>query len=254
MLKRSSTHRTLLSYIMAGCLLWLLPACSKVKTPPGTASLNVINVIPGSSPLITNFSGGAPFLFISANTLYYKSYNHFNSFSGRVPLALYQLPDTLSTDAPLLNINMDLPVGSTSTLFVTGTLAKPDTMMVRENLPYHPEGDSTTCIRFVNLSAGSNPVKVVIKGKTGAPEAGSLGYKQITAFKYYPINAAQEEYTFEFRDAVTDALVATYTTTFIHYPTPGLQNAWIYKNCTLALVGIPGGTGVLAPGTLLLRY
>lgn len=254
MLKIFSTHRTMLSYILAGCLLWLLPACSKVKTPPGTASLNIINAIPGTSPLITNFSGGAPFLFISANMMYYKAYNHFSSFSGPVPVALYQFPDTLATDAPLIKIKLDLPLGATSTLFATGTLAKPDTMLVTENLPYHPEGDSTTCIRFVNLSAGSNPVKVVIKDKSGAAEAGSLAYKQITAFKYYPINVEQEEYTFEFRDVATDALVAAYTTSFIHHPTPEQGNAWVYKNCTLALIGIPGETGAIGQTTLIFKY
>jgi len=258
MLKISFTHRMQCCYLLAGCFLWLLSACTKVKAPTGTASLNIINAVPGSSPLITNFSNSGPFLFVSANIMTYKSYtptnNHFSSFSGRVPLALYQFPDTLATDAPLIKINLDLPVGSTSTLFAAGTVAKPDTMMITENLPYHPEGDSTTCIRFVNLLAGSAPVKVVMKGKTGAAEAGSLAYKQVTAFKYYPVNAAQEEYTFEFRDVATGVLIADYTSTLIHYPTPGQAHAWTYKNCTLALMGVAGGTGSLAPATYIFKY
>ncbi|MBC9932868.1 DUF4397 domain-containing protein [Chitinophaga qingshengii] len=243
----------------AGCLLiLLLAACSKDKTKPGTASLTIINAVPGSRPLVTNFSGTQPIQYNIANQVQYGVvellHNYFSSYAGSQPLALYQYPDTTEKSKPLFNLMLDLPVGAMRTLFLTGTVDAPDTLFTTDVVPYHPLGDSVCGFRFVNLSPGSAPVKITIKDKNGVPEVASLPFKGITGFRNYPVNAAQEDYTLEFSDAATGQLITSYTTVGVHNPPPNSIEAWAYQNYTFALIGIPGGTNGQEQKVLRIRY
>jgi len=56
------------------------------------------------------------------------------------------------------------------------------------------------------------------------------------------------------RDAVSGALLGSYITEGIYHQNTIYAHPWMYKNFTLALVGIPGGTGVNAPAVMLVRY
>lgn len=246
-----------LIYIAGIFGMLLLAACSKEKTAPGTASLTIINAVPGSRPLIGNFSGGSPIRYYLAPDFRYNTFlvsNRISSYSGRQPLAIYQYPDTTDKSQPMFNLMLDLPVGSMHTLFLTGTLTKPDTLFVNDAVPYHPLGDSTCSFRFVNLSAGSAPVKVTIAQKNGPPEVGSMPYKGLTGFLNYPVNAAQEDMVFEFRDVATDRLITTYRVDGIHNPAPGSNSPWVYGNFTLALIGLPDGTNGQEQTILSIRY
>ncbi|WP_343745952.1 hypothetical protein [Chitinophaga sp.] len=242
-----------------GCLLvLLLAACSKDKTPPGTASLTIINAVPGSRPLVTNFNGTSPIRYDVANQIPYNTFalanNRFSSYVGNQPLALYQYPDTTEKSQPLFNLMLDLPVGAMRTLFLTGTVAKPDTVFANDAVPFHPIGDSVCGFRFVNLSAGSAPVKVTIKGKSGAPEVSSLPFKGITGFVSYSVNAAQEDYEFVFSDAATGQYIASIVTQYVHNLPAGWLNPWLYQNYTFALTGTPGGTNGQEQKVLSIKY
>nr|WP_295864162.1 DUF4397 domain-containing protein [uncultured Chitinophaga sp.] len=246
-----------LTYFAASLLMLLLTACAKEKTAPGTASLTIINAVPGSQPLIGNFSGGSPIHYYLANQFRYNTFllsNRMSAYSGRQPLAIYQYPDTTDKSQPLYNLVLDLPIGSMHTLFLTGTLTQPDTLFVSDGVPYHPLGDSSCSFRFVNLSPGSAPVKVTIAQKNGPPVVSSMSYKGLTGFLNYPVNAAQEDMVFEFRDVATDQLITTYRVDGIHYPAPGTNSPWVYSNYTLALVGLPGGTNGQGQTILSIRY
>lgn len=241
------SYKKCLRYLIPCLMVSLLMACAKDKVAPGTASLTIINAVPDSRPLVTNFNGGNPFDYYLAVQLDYKVpfnplVNRFRSYSGSQPLWLYQYPDTTDKNTPLFKLTLDLPIGATRTLFLTGTVNTPDTVFTNDVLPYHPLGDSTTGLRFVNLSPGSAPVKVVIKNKTGDAEVSSLPFKGVTGFRNYPVNAALEDYVFEFRDAASNTLITSFTTNGIHYPLPGGVHQWVFRNWTLALVGLPGGT------------
>lgn len=242
----------------AGCIIiLLLAACAKEKTVPGTASLTIINAVPDSRPLVTNFSGTSPIRYYLANQLRYNTFmlaNRFSAYSGRQPLALYQYPDTTDKNQPLFNLMLDLPVSSMHTLFLTGTVAAPDTVFASDAVPFHPLADSSCGFRFVNLSPGSAPVKVTIREKSGAPEVSSLPYKSITSFMNYPVDAAQEDMVFEFRDAATSQLITTCRIDGVHNPAPGTTSNWVYKNYTLALVGVPGGTNGQEQTILSISY
>ncbi|SKA38059.1 hypothetical protein SAMN04488128_104384 [Chitinophaga eiseniae] len=246
-----------LTYFAASLLLLLLGACTKEKTAPGTASLTIINAIPGSRSLITNFNDGRPINYYLANEIRYNTFllsNRISSYSGRTPLALYHYPDTTDKSKPMFNLVVDLPIGSMHTLFLAGTLTQPDTLFVRDVIPYHPLGDSSCGFRFVNLSPGSAPVKVTIARKNGPPVVSTLPFKRVTGFLNYPVNAAQEDMAFEFRDVATDRLIATFPVEGIHNPVPGTNSPWAYKNYTLALVGLPDGTNGQEQTILSISY
>lgn len=225
---------------------WLLVlSCRKNEIdPPGVASLTIINTVKGSSSLVPDFSGTAslPNHYANALQLLYNTFQpnyQLRSHRGKQQLALYNYPDTLPKDRPLLELELDLPVGSIHSLFVTGTIQAPDTFLTHDLPPYHPPGDSTTGIRFVNLVQGSSPVSINLTGQPNGSETGRLAYKQVSVFKNYAATAAVSSYTFEFRDAATGDLLCSYTAEGIN-DNPSVPdtpvNRWRYRNCTLALV------------------
>jgi len=240
------------------CICLCLFSCSKEKGPQGTSTLTIINAVTGSNLLVPNFSGTVPLnTYLNANKVQYNIFsvyaNQYTSYSGRQPLGIYAYPDTLEKSAPLLNLVLDLPVGSVHSLFLTGTLEHPDTLFVTDPLPYYPPADSVTGIRFVNLSPGSAPVSISIQGQTGGAEVSSLPYKGITGFKQYAAKATSADYVFEFRDAGSGALITSYQATGISNPGTAAPNNWRNHCFTLVLLGQPGGTGTLAPSVLLIN-
>lgn len=250
----------LIKYITVFVLFLIMVSCSKENNiPKGTASLTIINAIPGSNKLVTNFSDNYELSnhYAFANTLPYNTFNiyHvFNSYSGMQKLTLYQFPDTLPKSTPLFNLILDLPIGSIHTLFLAGTVSSPDTLFVADHAPYHSLLDSVTGIRFINLSPGSSPISVNIQGEADGSEVNSLSYKEITDFKNYAATADVSSYTFEFKDAATGELLATYTATDINNDGTDPSrpvNYWRYRNATLVFLGLPNETGELAQSVLL---
>src|SRR5262249_48007687 len=130
-----------------------------------------------------------------------------SAYSGTQQLGIYQYPDTTGKSTPLYKLSLNLPVGSIHTLFLTGTLAAPDTMFTTDVIPYHPFSDSSISFRFVNLSAGSSPISVNIKNNAYGSEVSSLSYKGITGFKNYPAPYNVTDYNFEIRDAASGTLL-----------------------------------------------
>jgi len=229
-----------------------LLSCKKDFVPAGTASLTCVHTVVGANGLITNFNDKQPIAYHLANMISYASYssrlNRLNSYAGVQHLALYQYPDTTSKDQPLFDLELDLPVNSISTLFLTGTVDAPDTLFTRDVVPTYAPADSTMGIRFVNLSPGSGPVSVNIKGKSNGSEVISLPYKNISGFKDYTLQLSPDEYEFEFRDVASGALIAVYSTSGSNgKPELSVIYNWLYHSFTLALVGLPGGTGNNAP-------
>jgi hypothetical protein len=236
-----------MKYLIARWLVALLPvclllSCNKSKSLTGSASLTIVNAVAGTQYLVPNFSGtdslswygGATLIVYNDTTVYDK----FSGYSGNQPLALYQYNDTLPKSVPLFNLLLDLPVGSIHTLFLAGTIAKPDTLFTTDNPPYHPASDSSVGIRFVNLSPGSSPVSVNIQGAANGSEVANLPYKGITAFKIYAAGSAVSSYTFEFRDMSSGVLLGT--TSMYGVGSNTGTNIWRYRNYTIAIDGLPG--------------
>ena len=253
----------LTKYITVFLLLFNIISCSKKNdVPKGTASLTIINAVPGSNKLVTNFSDSyslnGRYIFANAITynVFYGLNQVFSSYSGTQKLVLYQFPDTLPKSIPLFDLTLNLPIASINTLFLTGTVNAPDTLFTTDQPPYHSTSDSVTGIRFVNLSPGSAPISVNIQGQADGSEINALPYKKITAFKNYAANSVISSYTFEFKDAATGALLGTYTATGINNDgtDPGTStNEWRFRNSTLVFLGLPNETGELGQSVLLIN-
>ena len=224
---------------MAICVLL---SCTKQKTAPGTASLTLINAVPGSSPsLATNFGNDGPLnWYNSALQLVYGVWNanaQKGSYSGQQKLTIYHYPDTTAHSTPVFDLTLNLAVGTIHTLFLTGTMSAPDTLFTTDLLPYHPSTDSSLGIRFVNLQPGSAPVSINITGSANGSEVSSLAYKSITGFKNYPATSNITDYNFEFRDAATGTLIGNLNVNNINITD---YNKRRFRNFTLALLGLPG--------------
>jgi hypothetical protein len=221
-----------------------LLSCAKQKVAPGTASLTLFNAVPGSSQLVTNFTGtGTDSItwYKSALKLMYATWaanNQVSAYSGTQHLGIYQYPDTTSKSTPLYNLALDLPIGSIHTLFLTGTLTAPDTMFTTDVIPYHPFSDSSISFRFVNLSAGSSPISVNIKNNAYGSEVSSLSYKSITGFKNYPAPYNVTDYNFQIRDAASGTLLDSLDVKGIN-TSGSSSNIRRYRSFTIAFMGSP---------------
>jgi hypothetical protein len=222
-------------------LAYTLLSCSKQTIKP-TASLNLINAVPGSTPsLVTNFNGGLPITsYLTALKLVYGTIDRNSqglSMSGQQNLALYLYPDTTAHSTPLFNMELNLQPGNIYSLFLTGTMTDPDTLLTKDVIPYYPASDSSLGIRFVNLSAGSAPVSVNIAGAANGPEVAGLSYKNITTFRKYAATANVSQYSFEFRDAASGDLLGSYNLTGVNSVVT--TTAKRYRNFTIAFMGEP---------------
>lgn len=219
----------------------MIVSCTKEKTYEGTASLTLINAVPNSTPsLVTNFSGTDPIhWYQNALKLVYGTSGKANqnlSYTGEQRLAVYKYPDTGAHSTPLYDLTLNLHPGSIYTLFFTGTLSAPDTLMTLDMPPYHAASDSSLGIRFVNLMAGSTPVSVNLATKANGSEVNNLSFKSITGFINYAATAGISKYTFEFRNTATGALITSIDVTSIGNAS---NNQRRFRNFTLALIGSP---------------
>ncbi|HSC37595.1 MAG TPA: hypothetical protein VLD19_06990 [Chitinophagaceae bacterium] len=216
-------------------------SCAKQNTGDPTASLTIFNAVPGTaSSLVTNFtSGGQIVWYKTALKLAYGTQDKVNqpfSFTSGQQLTIYNSPDTLAQSAPLFKLALNFQPGTIHTLFLTGTLTAPDTLLTADVPPYHPSTDSSVGVRMVNLSPGNAPISVNFTGLANGSEVSSLSYKGITAFKMYPATSAVAHYNFEFRDAASGALLGSYDLTGIN--TTG-TNTRRFRNITLVFMGLP---------------
>jgi hypothetical protein len=217
-------------------LTFFLSSCTKeannVKPVPMSA-VNVVNAIINSNPLIADLTGADSVAAYLSTTpqIGYSSFFEYSIQSGNVPVAVYQTTDTLNPifKTGLKNSTLNLQGSKIYSLFLSGQLGPQgsvDTLLTLDNPPYHPATDSSSGIRFVNLSQGSSPISVNIQGNPNTSEVSSLSYRDITGFKNYPATTNITQYLFEIRDAASGNLLTTYT-----------YNLAPYQNITIALIG-----------------
>jgi hypothetical protein len=146
---------------------------------------------------------------------------------------------------------LNFVAGGIYSLLITGAdTTNPDYLFVQDVLPVHT--DSTVGIRFVNLSTGSNPVSVDIKGQANGSTVSSLAYKSITSFTNFGATSSVSSYIFEFRDAMSGELLANYTLGGVNTNSPTVTNTVLFNNLTIALIGQPVG-GKVAQSCLRLN-
>jgi hypothetical protein len=235
----------------------ILSGCSKQASRPifAVASLNVVNALPTSKPLI--LIQGPPSaeigMFSPIGTLSYNGTTVLTPMSGsEMFYALQKDADTSSITEHggdyMFNSVLNFTTHNFYSLFITGKdTTSPDYLFVQDTIAVRT--DSTAGIRFVNLSAGSNSVSIDIKGEANGGVVPALAYKGITSFRSFPATSTISSYVFEFRDAVSGNLLASYTLSGVNTNSTTVANTVLFKNFTIALIGQPAG-GVVAQSCL----
>lgn len=228
-------------------ILWAVAlSCKKVVSiisPLPVSSLTVVNAVDGSAGFLTTFwpDSAVSTFYTYAQEINYTAGAEFNVISGATPVIIYDLSDTAT---PLFNGNMTFQPNGIYSLFLsgvsTGHAIVPDTLLVLDNPPFHPVGDSSVGIRFVNVSPSAGTISVDLQGSSPGSEVTSLGYQEVTEFKDYAatstIPSPSTGYVFEFRSVTNDSLLCTYI-----YGNSALP---LFRNVSLVLAGTTSGSGI----------
>jgi hypothetical protein len=192
------------------CILALAAmACTKTNPHSTVAAVNVINASPGSPSIYVSFWGDSA--YYTAPTVSYGSYLELS-----IPAKNASLYLATDTTKPFFNGPFPLIAGQIWSLFLAGQGGVPDSFFVRDYIHKLAVADSVTGVRFVNMAQGSNPINIDIRGASG-PVTTNLQYKGVVGWQSFSANAAATTagYTFEFRDNVSDSLLASYPLTFV---------------------------------------
>lgn len=219
----------------------------QLPSPAAVASLNVVNALPTSIPLIVAQGSITADIgsFYGVGPLSYGAIAVLTPGVGSEALyAVQKNADTASINTKGSDLMLDTVVSFTTgglySLYITGKdTTDPDFVFLQDILPDHT--DSTVGIRFVNLSAGSGSVSVDIKGGPIGGEVSSLVYKGVSDFKNYSAISTISSYIFEFRDAVNGTLLASYTLSGVNTHSTTVANTVLFRNITIALIGQPTG-------------
>lgn len=227
-------------------------ACKKEESKERFATVRVVNAWTGQDAVKLN----APLNFASSVLIYPKAESPamitVSAKDGKNVL--------LSGTYTLKQMNYSM--------YLFGTALKPDTILRAEvDIPYIQTdrtpvaADSVSHIRFVNLSSESTVLKVILKDALNVPDSPirtnvpsvtapvALAYREISPWSKYPTKAATRTvYNFEVRNAATgELLIANFSLTLT--PTSGY-----FKNISLVVKGVPGGTGRNAFGIFQSNY
>lgn len=202
--------------------------CRKDKAEP----------VPLSSITITNVVVGGAQAMLGNHTATIQNINNnsgvnFSIPAGKSQLYVWPVGDSLH---PYYNQSLTSAPQEIYSLFLTGTPAAVDTLLIRENLPVH--NDSTFGVRFINLAPGSPAVKLTLSTSATVSELGDVSYKQASAFKIYPASSTNTTYNFQIRNAATDALISSVAFSGTSAAT-GIPR---FNNITLVLRGLVNGT------------
>ncbi|MFW2477985.1 MAG: hypothetical protein ACN4EP_13770 [Sediminibacterium sp.] len=217
----------------------VLASCKKseFQTAP-LAALKIVNAVTG---------GESVKMGSVATTVAVNNNANFMLIAGTPDIYVWPISDTTK---PYFNAAKSITVADREyyTLFLGGTVANPLGVMVKEN--YSTYQDSIAGIRFINLSANSSPVNVTLSTSTTVHQFAGVAYGNITDFKTYPAGPANSTYTFQVRNALTNAIIASATMsgTSVNTFVP------VFKNTTLVLRGTIGATGTNAPSIVRVNH
>lgn len=237
--QRSS--RTRLPLIGTAALLWLTLAagCEKAKETEGAASVTIVNTL--NTPLIVNFNEQDSVVFTNGGVnqvLYSQSSLEYALPRGMQRINLHELNTSTTiptwTREPLSSMRIQLSPGEMWSLFLTGTVDQPDTLLVRDRPLRIPTADSSLGIRFVNLVEGQE-VAINLTGEAPGSEEAALPYESVTDFRKYAADVTAPSYFFECRNKSTGDLLATAVIS-----NPGSvvgSNMWRFRNFTVVFYG-----------------
>jgi len=241
-------------------------ACQKTTTAPsvsGVAAFTVVNAIPNSVPVISVINTSSAIMYFSDAIqvdIGYGGFWEYTPIGGNDTVYVVQTNvDTLGIGpkAPSQMFYGILPLkkGGIYSLFLCGAdTTSPDYLFTTDALPYHSPADSIMGIRFVNLSAGSNPISINLEGSPSGSEVGNLPYKSITGFKNYICNSASNNYLFVVRDVASgDSLTQFVLNGNNGYGFTDPNNGYLltFRNVTIAVYGSESNINVPLSTTLI---
>jgi hypothetical protein len=249
--------QVILLYLSVALILSAAVSCKKDAKPEGAAGLTIVNAIPDSPRMLAHFDWEKPKTWLGMYMVDFDGYvpaNHLAVPAREQRLQFYKYPDTMVTDKAVHQTTIHPAVGDISTLFLIGTLAQPETMMVTKTPPYYSSKDSLVGLRFANLSLGTAPVRVKISGQGVNMESSGLTYKGITDYIPVPATSKVVDVLVEFYDQASGALLADYKLDGVGVP--NMNNRWRYRSYTLALIKGPGAKhpGAAQIATLINDY
>ena len=244
--------------ILALTLLAGFSSCKKETGYQSNATLNMINCMVDAEIIVSDFGidRSVKYLWESKFNRYaeHNVYAQLSLPTGLHTITTYNYPDTLSKDAALKTISIEAESADMLSLFFVGDKAHPDTMLIREEFPVHMYGDSTFSVRFLNLSYGSNPVRVEVDG-TAQPLVSNLAYKARSGWHTFSARANAGTYMIRFKDQVSGNEIASYTISDAGSTGDFTPNIWRKNNVSIALIGSPAiGSGMFAPASFLVRH
>ena len=238
------------------CSLFLL-SCEKEKETPQLAAITVVNLAIDAGTVKVNYFGNpitwatytantnttnATATVNAPSTLGFATQGKYGLFAGNNPIVIVPTNDTLT---PIYNNSIQTTGGDVYSLYLAGQPPTFETLLIKDAIPAF-EKDSSINIRFINLSPNSPAVNITLAATTTVNETTNLNYKDITAFKKYPLPPVipAGTVTFHVRNADTNALLTTYTLPATGTsPNPTVSIALSrFKSITLAIKGLAGTT------------
>jgi hypothetical protein len=237
-----------MNYFYKGLIMLVLSvtiSCNKENVDLTTyqATIHLVNaIIPPDSDIKMNFTGEKMMYSDSKNLAYYNFDGNYSN--GALTFGLptgfnYPLQVTLAKDTNkfIFDQSITFQKGDLYSLFISGYSDAPTWLLTKDILPQH--ADSTTGVRFVNLSPNGIRLSVNISANIDGNLIDDLPYKTSTEFIALPAKGEVDSYLFEIRDANTgEQLTAFYYNDIARL-----------KNVTLVIRGLVNGD----PGIQVVR-
>jgi enamine deaminase RidA (YjgF/YER057c/UK114 family) len=216
------------------CTITILTSCRKdAMKPNAVANINITNAVVDGEAVKVNCLNLSQFAVASGT-----SFINFIIPSGSQRLYVYPISDSLR---PYYSRIVQADAGDIFSLFLSGQFPTVDTLLIKENIPSRT--DSTFGLRFINLSPNAPAVNVTLSTSVTVNEFANIAYMGATEFKTYAAPASTTtSYTFQVRNAVNNIILASSTITGTTNTT-GIPR---FRNITLVLRGLVGGTGTSA--------
>lgn len=224
--------KTIINLLLIVVTLILFSACKKdgFSTVP-LSSLKIGNYITGGT--------AAKLRGVYSSSISNNSNLNYGILPGSQELYIYPLADSLR---PYYHVNHKevLAEGQSYSLFLGGTPSDVKSVFIAEAWP---KSDSNVRVRILNFSPGSPSVNITLSTSTSVMEFSNVNFGQLTSFKPYTKTGNAPAYTFQVRNSLTNAVIASHT----------LSSALVagYNNFTLVLRGVVGGSPAAAVSRVL---
>lgn len=231
--------KQILIYIAVALILSATTSCKKENDPQAVASLTIVNALPEANQVVTDFKKENSFdktgagMFVTYGV--FTPNNQLTIPNKEMPVIFYKYTNGKINPTPIYETKVSPQAGDASTLFLFGTLAQPESLLITKMPPYHKVTDSVMGLRFVNVSADKKPLKIRIVGNGIDQTVNDLVYKTATAYLSVKATTTVTDVVIECYDASSGVLLTSYTLADVGANLPQIPNKWRYKNYTLVL-------------------